>query len=205
MRPPMAPRKTRAVYFASAGDFRGWLGRHHGDTAELLVGFHNKASAKGGMGYPEALDEALCFGWIDGVRTRVDAESYTIRFSPRRARSIWSLVNVRHAERLIAEGRMQAPGLAAFRSRQAKRTGVYSFEQRPRELPDALARVFRANARAWAHWCGQPPGYRRTATWWVVSAVREETRLGRLSRLVEAHARSTRIGLLSPPGPGGRS
>jgi uncharacterized protein YdeI (YjbR/CyaY-like superfamily) len=191
----------KAVHFASAARFRAWLRSSHSRRTELLVGFNSAASGKGGMTYPEALDEALCFGWIDGVRRRAGAHGYTIRFSPRRPRSTWSLVNVRHAGRLIAEGRMQAPGLKAFESREAKRTGIYSFERRPKELPGHLASEFRRNGAAWAHWAAQPPGYRRTATFWVVSAVREQTRMGRLSRLIASHALCRRIGLLSPPGP----
>jgi uncharacterized protein YdeI (YjbR/CyaY-like superfamily) len=185
-----------AAHFSSAPEFRRWLQAHHGAAAELFVLFHRKASGKGGITYQEALDEALCFGWIDGVRKNTDRDSYTIRFTPRRPRSTWSLVNVRHAERLIAAGRMRATGLRAFRSREAKRTGTYSFEQRPRSLPAPLEATFREDAMAWAHWGEQPPGYRRTATWWVVSAVRDETQRKRLSKLVSAHAGGRRIGLL---------
>jgi uncharacterized protein YdeI (YjbR/CyaY-like superfamily) len=184
------------VHFGSAPQLRRWLQAHHRDAAELWVGFHRKDSGKGGIEYADALDEALCFGWIDGLRRRIDGGSYASRFSPRKARSTWSLVNVRHARRLIAERRMRPAGLKAFRAREGKRTGIYSFEQRPRELPAPLGRVFRANGKAWAHWTEQPPGYRRTATWWVISAVRDETRRGRLARLVSAHARGGRLGLL---------
>jgi uncharacterized protein YdeI (YjbR/CyaY-like superfamily) len=185
------------VHFRSASAFRRWLQARHSGARELTVGFHNKASGKGGMAYSQALDEALCFGWIDGVRNRVDGDTYSIRFSPRKARSIWSLVNVRHARRLIAQGRMRPPGLAAFEAREAGRTGVYSFEQRPRDLPAPLKEAFRANRRAWVHWEAQPPGYRRTAIWWVVSAVREETRLVRLGRLIGDHAAGRRLGLVA--------
>jgi len=194
----------KAVRFGDAAGFRRWLRSHHARESELLVGFSRASSGKGGLTYPEALDEALCFGWIDGVRRSAGPAGYTIRFSPRRPRSTWSLVNVRHARRLIAEGRMRAPGLRAFEAREAKRTGVYSFERRPRELPGRLRELFRASGAAWAHWSAQPPGYRRTATFWVVSAAREETRASRLSRLIASHAASRRIGLLSPPGPGPR-
>jgi uncharacterized protein YdeI (YjbR/CyaY-like superfamily) len=192
----------QAVSFESAVRFRRWLRAFHARRPELVVAFNSASCGRGGMTYAEALDEALCFGWIDGVRRGAGPGRYTIRFSPRRPRSIWSLVNVRHARRLIAEGRMRAPGLRAFESRKARRTGVYSFEQRPRELPGPLEGAFRADGAAWAHWTAQPPGYRRTATWWVVSAVRDETRAGRLSRLITSHAAGRRIGLLSPPGPG---
>jgi uncharacterized protein YdeI (YjbR/CyaY-like superfamily) len=149
------------------------------------------------MTYAEALDEALCFGWIDGLRRKLDRDRYSIRFTARKPRSIWSLVNVRHAQRLIAAGRMRAEGLQAFAARHEKRTGIYSFEQRPRALPADLAKVFRTNPKAWAHWQRQPPGYRRTATWWVISAVRIETRTRRLAELIAVSARARRLARFS--------
>lgn len=173
-----------AAYFTSASEFRGWLEARHAIETELLVGIHGKASGKGGLTYAEALDEALCFGWIDGVRRRLDADSYSIRFTPRRPRSIWSLVNVRHATRLIATARMRPAGRTAFNARDKRRTGIYSFERRPQSLPPPLKKVFQANGKAWAFWIAQPPGYRRTATWWVISAVKEETRLRRLDKVI---------------------
>jgi uncharacterized protein YdeI (YjbR/CyaY-like superfamily) len=187
---------VKPVHFDSPRGFRLWLEAHQATSAELWAGFHSKASGRRGLSYAEALDEALCFGWIDGLRRRVDRDTYVIRFTPRRGRSTWSLVNVRHARRLIAAGRMRGAGLRAFEARDQARTGIYSFEQRPRRLPPALERVFRASAKAWAFWNAQPPGYRRTATWWVVSAVREETRRSRLARLVATSAGSRRLGLL---------
>ena len=194
-------RKARSeppapVYFASAAGFRAWLEARPVDASDVLVGFHNKASGLGGMTYSEALDEALCQGWIDGVRRRVDDLNYSIRFSPRKSRSIWSLVNVRHAERLKAAGRMRPAGLRAFEARDEKRTGIYSFENRPNSFPTELEAVFRANPGAWAFWEKQPPGYRRTATWWVTSAAREETRLRRLGRLIGDSGKGNRLDLL---------
>jgi len=182
--------------FGSADAFRTWLKRNHAAQPELLVLFFNKDSGRAGMTYPQALDEALCFGWIDGVRRRVDKDTYSIRFTPRKTGSIWSVVNVRHAERLIRSGRMAAAGLRAYQARDPRRTGVYSFENRPRVFPPELERVFRSNPTAWAHWEKQPPGYRRTATWWVVSAVKEETRARRLRRLIGDAAAGRRLGLL---------
>jgi uncharacterized protein YdeI (YjbR/CyaY-like superfamily) len=172
------------VHFAGAAAFRNWLEKHHDCEKELLVGFYNKASGRGGLTYPEALDEALCFGWIDGVRKRVDADSYTIRFSPRRPRSIWSRVNIGHVKRLTDAGKMHASGHAAFAKRDPKKSGVYSFEQRPEKLPAKYEAVIRKNPKAWAHWQQQPPGYRRMITWWVVSAKQEATRERRLARLI---------------------
>jgi uncharacterized protein YdeI (YjbR/CyaY-like superfamily) len=189
--------EMKAVYFESAAQFRAWLEIHHSNAAELGIGFFIKASGKTGITYPEALAEALCYGWIDGVRRRVDAARYAIRFTPRKPRSTWSLVNVRHAERLMAGGRMHAAGLKAFEAREAKKTGIYSFELRPERLPEELERVFRANKKAWAHWEMQPPGYRRTLTWWAASAVREETRRRRLAKIMGASEEGRRLDLLT--------
>lgn len=189
----------KGTYFASAAEFRQWLKQHHAQTKELIVGFYKKSCGRGGLTYQQALDEALCFGWIDGVRRSDGPDGYTGRFSPRRPRSTWSLVNVRHAERLIAAGRMHAAGLAAFAARSAARTGLYSFENRPRDLPAALARPFRARKSAWTFWRQQPPGYRRSATWWVVSARQPATRARRLAQLIADSAAGRRLGLLARP------
>jgi uncharacterized protein YdeI (YjbR/CyaY-like superfamily) len=142
--------------------------------------------------YAQALDEALCFGWIDGVRRRVDADSFSVRFTPRKPRSIWSRVNIGHVERLTKSGRMRKPGLAAFEARTAERTGVYSFE-RQATLAPAYARIFRANAAGWAYYQSQPPWYRRTTTHWIMSAKREDTREKRLASLIACSARGTTI------------
>ncbi len=186
--------------FKSGAEFRRWLEANHASSTELLVLFYKKDSGKGGITYAEALDEALCFGWIDGVRTGVDATRYTIRFTPRRAGSIWSLINVRHAERLIQEGRMQAAGTKAFDERSTKRTGVYSFENRPQTLPEELETLFRAKKAAWAFFNQQPPGYRRTVTWWVVSAKQAATRERRLARLIQVSAARQRVDFMKPMG-----
>ena len=183
----------RPVFFPAAADFRRWLEQHHASSRELLVGIYNQASGRGGLTYPEALDEALCFGWIDGIRRRRDENSYTIRFTPRKPRSTWSNVNVRHVARLQAAGRMTPAGRAAFDARDAKRTGIYSFENRPQNLPAALEKIFRAQPKAWAFWQEQPPGYRRTAIWWVVSAKQDATRERRLATLIADSAAGRRI------------
>lgn len=188
------------TFFKTPATFRRWLARHHGDTAELLVGFYKKESGKGGITYSEALDEALCFGWIDGVRRSRDEVSYTIRFTPRKPRSNWSAVNVRHVTRLIAAGRMQPPGMAAYERRTADKAG-YSYEERPTRLSPTLAKRFRAARQAWTFFQAQPPGYRRTATFWVMSAKREETRERRLASLIEHSGKGKRIPLLAPPKP----
>src|SRR5262245_46757810 len=144
-------------FFTSPDKFHDWLAKNHSSKKELLVGFHKKSSGRKSITYPEALDEALCFGWIDGVRKSLDEDGYTIRFSPRKPRSIWSLVNVRHIERLKKEGRMQESGLAAFDARDAKRTGIYSFENRPKELSVDCQKIFRANKKAWDFFNVQAP------------------------------------------------
>jgi uncharacterized protein YdeI (YjbR/CyaY-like superfamily) len=194
-----APPKSIAVpatFFADPSEFRAWLERHHAGHDELLVGFWKKASGKPSMTWSESVDEALSFGWIDGVRRSLGEDAYTIRFTPRRPRSIWSAVNVAKAEALIAEGRMHPAGLAAFEARTPQRTGVYSHENRKaaRFSPDQEVE-FRADAKAWAWFESRPPSYRRMATWWVVSAKKEETRRRRLTQLIE----DSRAGRTVPP------
>ena len=183
------------MFFATPAEFRAWLEAHHADADELLVGFHKKASGRPSITWPESVDEALCFGWIDGVRRGIDADSYSIRFTPRRRRSIWSTVNVARAQELIESGRMTPAGLAAFEARTEERSGVYSFERTEEPRLDAGQEArFRANPRAWEWFEGRPPGYRRAALHWVLSAKREETRERRLSTLIEdsAHGRTVK-------------
>jgi uncharacterized protein YdeI (YjbR/CyaY-like superfamily) len=172
-------------FFATPERWREWLAEHHETDAELWVGFHKVGSGRPSISWPEAVDQALCFGWIDGVRKRIDETSYMIRFTPRRRNSIWSAVNLRRVEELIRLGLMQPAGLAAHAARTAAKTGVYSFEQRKKAtLPEAMRRRFEGNRAAWRFFQAQPPGYRRTATWWVISAKREETRERRLDTLI---------------------
>jgi len=185
------------VHFTAVVDFHVWLEKNHAAVSELIVAFPTKTSGRGGLTYPEALDEALCFGWIDGLRRKLDADRFSIRFTPRQPRSTWSLVNIRHVERLAAAGRMHAAGLAAFAARDPKKSGIYSFEQRPQNFPPALEKLFRANKTAWTHWQAQPPGYRRLALWWIVSAKQEATRLRRLATLIADSAQGRRLALAS--------
>ena len=185
------------IYFDSATAFRKWLQRHHRSASEVLVGFHKRHTERPTLTWPESVDEALCFGWIDGVRRSVDAERYTIRFTPRKPRSIWSKVNVRKAEALIANGRMHAAGHAAFAARDNRRSGVYSFEQEsPAQLTADAEAAFEAKKKAWTFFASQPPGYRRTAIWWVISAKRAETRARRLKILIDDSEAGQRIALL---------
>lgn len=184
-------------FFESAAEFRRWLDKRHADEDALLVGFYRKKVGRG-LTYQEALDVALCFGWIDGVRTRLNEDAYTIRFTPRRPGSIWSAVNIRRAGELQARGLMKPPGLRAFRQRDERKSRQYSYEREQAKLSPALEAALRANRKAAAFFETQPPGYRRVATFWIMSAKKEETRARRLARLVECSARGARIDLLSP-------
>ncbi len=188
----------KVTHFKTAANFRRWLEKNHATAADLQVGFYNKKSGKGGMTYFEAVDEALCFGWIDGIVKKIDADSYTHRFSPRRPQSIWSNINVGHVKRLTEAGRMHAAGLEAFAARLAHKTGVYSFEQRERKplaqkFSAAIEKVFRANKTAWAFWRETPPGYQRLIIHWVTSAKQEATRERRLARAIAASAAGKRL------------
>jgi len=188
------------VFFADAPALRRWLERNQARADELVVGFLKKASGRRSLTYAEALDEALCFGWIDGVRRSLDADRWCQRFTPRKAKSVWSRVNVRKAEALKKAGRMARAGLTAFDARDAGRTGLYSFEQRRQVRFDrASLETFRGRARAWAFFRAQPPGYRRVATFWVMSARKPEARARRLERLVADSAAGRRLAMLTSP------
>ncbi len=188
---PGAPVVTPA-FFRSAAAFRRWLAAHHARERELLVGFYHRGSGRGGITYPEARDEALCFGWIDGVRRNFDATSYTIRFTPRKPGSNWSLVNIGRVRALTAAGKMRAAGLREFRRRTTKQS--YSYEERSVRLAPTYLTRLRASARAWAFFSTQPPWFQRTATAWVMSAKQEPTRLRRLAALIAAAERGARPG-----------
>ena len=168
-------------------------GRQSRQSHRTLRGFYKKGSGKPGITWPESVDEALCFGWIDGVRKTIDEESYMIRFSPRKPESIWSAVNIRNVERLSQEKRMQPAGLNAFAARKENRSGIYAYEQRPAELVEPYASQFRRHKAAWKFFEAQPPYYRKTLTWWIVSAKKEETRLSRLEKLIETSAKQQRL------------
>ena len=180
---PLPSNEARS--FQTSGRFRAWLARNHDRAAELVVRCYMVQAAARGMTYLQALEEALCLGWIDGVRHAIDRDSFTVRFTPRKPRSVWSRANVARVEALIQAGRTTAPGLARFRAREEARTGVYSFERRAASLPPALERRFRAACAAWAYFQAQPPWYRRTSVFWIMSAKRDETRLRRLTTLIE--------------------
>jgi len=189
------------VFFESSSEFRKWLEKNHAQASELWVGFYRKGSGRTGISYPEAVDEALCFGWIDGIKKKIDEISYTHRFTPRKPRSFWSAVNIAKVRELTARGRMAPAGLAAFESRDEKRSVQYSYERESCAFDAGLESRFRANERAWEFFQAQPPGYRRTATWWVVSAKKEETRLKRLMILIGDSEAGRRLAQVtsSPP------
>jgi uncharacterized protein YdeI (YjbR/CyaY-like superfamily) len=188
------------AFFSTPAEFRVWLERHHADRRELLVGFHKKASGRPSITWPQSVDEALCFGWIDGVRRSLGDQAYTIRFSPRQARSTWSAVNVRRARELIEEGRMAPAGLAAFEARGDDRTAIYSYEQRRAATLEAdQEQRFRAATEAWEWFQARPPSYRRAAIHWVTSAKRPDTREWRLQALIEDSAAGRPIGPLTRP------
>jgi len=187
------PSASTPRHFRTASAFGAWLEKNHAAASELLVGFYRKGTGKGGMSYGEALDEALCWGWIDGVRRKVDADSYSIRFSPRKPNSKWSKVNLEHFARLEAAGRIRPPGAEAFARFDPEKHMPYSFEARETEFSPDLGRTFRDHPAAWEFFRAQPPGYRRTATWWVMSAKREETRRRRLHELIEVSADEIRL------------
>jgi uncharacterized protein YdeI (YjbR/CyaY-like superfamily) len=187
-----------ARYFKTPAEFRAWLEENHATATELLVGFYKRGGGETGITYQEALDQALSFGWIDGVRRKVDDQRWTIRFSPRKRRSIWSGVNTKRVQELTDQGLMHPAGLEAFAARDQARSGVYTYE-RPHSLDPAFDEQFRAEPEAWQFWQAQPPWYRRTASSWVMSAKREDTRRRRLATLIDDSAHQRRIGLLNQP------
>jgi uncharacterized protein YdeI (YjbR/CyaY-like superfamily) len=194
----MPPKPHTVVHFSSPDVFRVWLEKNHASATELWLGFYKTSAKRRGITYSEALDEALCFGWIDGVRYSVDAESYKIRFTPRKAKSIWSLVNVRRVEALLKAKKMAQPGIKAFEAREKHRTGIYAFEQKRPGLSAKYKKLLRANQRAWEFFAKQAPWYQRTAGYWVSSAKQEETRARRLAKLMQVSAAGRRLDQLTP-------
>jgi uncharacterized protein YdeI (YjbR/CyaY-like superfamily) len=183
----------RVAYFKSAADFRRWLATHHAKAKGLQVGFYKKSSGKGGLAYVQAVEEALCYGWIDGITHRIDADSYTVRFTPRRPTSNWSLINLERVKRLTRAGKMRAAGLKALAARQEKKTGIYSFEQKPATLPARYAKKFRANQKAWAFFQAQAPWYRRLMTHKIARAKQAATRERWLAQVIAASAAGRRV------------
>ncbi len=180
-------------YFKTAVEFRKWLHKHHATVTELWVGFHKKGSGKRSITYPEAVREALCFGWIDGVRKSVDETSYVNRFTPRKARSNWSLINIKHVEELTKLGLMEPAGLKAFAARDPKKSGVYSFERDALKLKAAYETRFHENEKAWEYFEAQPPYYKKLSVFWIMSAKKEETQLRRLEALIKVSDAGERV------------
>lgn len=184
---------VKIKYFESAHDFRRWLEKNHATKPELWVGYYKKRSRQASMTWPESVDEALCFGWIDGIRKSIDDLRYTSRFTPRRRGSIWSAVNIKRARELSNKGLMKPPGMAAFDARKENRSGIYSYEQRSANLDTPYEKRLTQNKAAWNFFYAQPPSYRKAIGWWIVSAKQEVTRLKRLEKLISESARGKRL------------
>ncbi|UMY65774.1 MULTISPECIES: YdeI family protein [unclassified Flavobacterium] len=180
-----------AVFFSSPSKFREWLVQHHETAAELLVGYYKVSTGKAGMTWSESVDEALCFGWIDGVRQTIDADRYQIRFTPRKPGSSWSNVNIKKVAALTEAGKMTPAGLAAFDSAKADKKGVYSYEKEKAAFPAPFEAVFRKHPEAWAYFENLAPSYRRTSIHWVMSAKQEATQRKRLEQLIAQSAAGT--------------
>jgi uncharacterized protein YdeI (YjbR/CyaY-like superfamily) len=185
----------KPTFFKSQAEWRAWLEKNHATVDELWVGLQKTGSSQKGLVYKEALDEALCFGWIDGVRKSIDESRWTIRFTPRKPGSIWSAVNIRRAGELKGLGQMKPSGLKEFEGRDEKRTNQYSYEREAARLDAAYEKQFKANKKAWEFFQSQAPGYQRIASFWVMSAKKDETRLKRLSTLIDCSEK----GAKAPP------
>ncbi|MGA8806301.1 MAG: YdeI/OmpD-associated family protein [Thermoanaerobaculia bacterium] len=184
-------------FFKTPADFRKWLAKNHSSATELLVGFYKKDSGKPSITWPESVDEALCFGWIDGVRRRIDDVSYSIRFTPRKKTSTWSAINIVRVAELTKLGRMQPAGLRAFEHRREEKSAIYSYENEARTLAAEDEKKLRANKKAWEFFNAQPPGYRRLSIYWITSAKKEETRARRLATLIDDSANGRRLGVVT--------
>jgi uncharacterized protein YdeI (YjbR/CyaY-like superfamily) len=198
--PAKSAKEPLPKFFASPAEWRAWLETYHADTQELWVRFYKRDSGRPSITWPEAVDGALCFGWIDGVRKSIDAISYKIRFTPRKPRSIWSAINIRRANELSKLGLMHSAGLAAFAKRDGDRSAIYAYEQRKAaKLPPPFEKKFRGNVEAWKFFQSQAPWYQRTSTYWVISAKKEATRSKRLATLIDCSARKRNIPSLNGP------
>ena len=184
-------------FFKTPADFRKWLTKNHTSATELLVGFYKKDSGKPSITWPESVDEALSFGWIDGVRRRIDDVSYSIRFTPRKKSSTWSAINIARVAELTKLGRMQPAGLRAFEHRRDEKSAIYAYENEVRTLSADDEKKFRVNKKAWDFFNAQPPGYRRLSIYWITSAKKDETHARRLATLIEDSANARRLGVVT--------
>jgi uncharacterized protein YdeI (YjbR/CyaY-like superfamily) len=173
----------KPTFFQQPTAFRDWLKKHHAKADLLWVGYYKRNTGRSSMTWPESVDEALCYGWIDGVRKSIDEISYKIRFTRRKPGSVWSSINIKRAQALIKEGRMQPAGLKAYQARKENKSGIYSYEQRSAELEKPYQQILKKNKAAWSFFQKQPPYYRKVVSWWIISAKKEETRLRRLEIL----------------------
>jgi uncharacterized protein YdeI (YjbR/CyaY-like superfamily) len=180
-------------FFRTGADFRSWLEKNHQTATELWVGYYRKDSGKPSITWPESVDQALCFGWIDGIRKRVDAISYQNRFTPRRHGSIWSAINIKRARELVRQKQMRPAGLKAFEARIENKSGIYSYEQQSSELIEPYAKLLKKNKAASNFFEKQPPSYRKMMGWWIISAKKEETRMARLVKLINDSAKGKRL------------
>lgn len=182
------------MFFATQEEFRGWLRDNHDKQTELLVGFYKTGSGKPSITWPQSVDQALCYGWIDGVRKSIDADSYSIRFTPRKPKSIWSAVNIKKVAELTEKGLMQPTGLAAYAKREEKRSAIYAFETEEKQLLPDYEKQFKANKKAWEYFQAQAPWYKKLSYHRVMSAKQEKTQLSRLTALIVASEEGKRIG-----------
>lgn len=185
------------TFFATPSAFRKWLKKNHNKTKELLVGFYKVGSGKPSMTWSQSVDEALCFGWIDGLRKSIDKDSYFIRFTPRKPTSIWSAINIKKVEDLTKQGLMQPAGLASFKLRKEHRSKIYSYEKEAVKLSADFEKKFKANKKAWKFFQSLPPSYHKPALHWVMGAKQETTRVKRLDELITDSAAGRKIKLLS--------
>jgi uncharacterized protein YdeI (YjbR/CyaY-like superfamily) len=187
------PEPRNVTFFRTPGELRKWFTANHAKAEELWVGFHKRDTGKPSITWPESVDEALCVGWIDGIRKSIDADRYTIRFTPRRRGSIWSAVNMKRITALIEEKRVLPAGVKAYAARIENKSGIYSYEQRSDQLPEPYAGELKKHKAAWTFFQAQSPYYRKTMGWWIVSAKKEETRLARLKTLIDTSAKGQRL------------
>ena len=195
----MAAEVLNPIYFATPLAFRKWLQEHHEHAKALLVGFYKVGSGKPSMTWPESVDEAICFGWIDGIRRSIDEERYCIRFTPRKSGSIWSAVNIKKVETLTKLGLMQPAGIAAYAKRSENKSAIYAYEKAPVELEKAFENRFKANTKAWSFFKSLPPSYQRTAIHWVMNAKQVATRLKRMQDLISDSEEGLKIKPLRYP------
>jgi len=181
------------MFFKAQSDFRKWLAKNHDKATELLVGFYKVGSGKPSMTWPESVDQALCFGWIDGVRRRIDDDSYSIRFTPRKPTSIWSAVNIKKAEELIKSGEMQPAGIAAFQKREESKSRIYAYENEPAKLSADFEKLFRANKKAWAFFTTQAKSYQNVIIHRIMTAKQEKTRISRLNEAIGTSENQRRL------------